>query len=315
MSIEEYFRETSTEALSAAVTAEMFALHDSGAGMRLEIAPATAFTVVAFVQLALRHPETGAGPSAPIVREFIEYVRAKFEPHAPAIALAIERGNEPQYDEPRPSGPAEIASKARRDALLEAQALIENGGFTALEKTVNDLLANEPEPSEEEKRRATDELMQKIHGSLEHSGFRRVTDEPRPATRNRVATPEEFADDLAKGLERAMSDTPRQAEPAEIEFFSGEQWTEEQRRQIRERRPPGPTINRLDPRQARGLMEFVLSRETPPTPEEILAFLDSRRAPAAAVLTCPHCGHSTPAPFENVDVYICAKCGRTVETQ
>jgi hypothetical protein len=102
--------ELSSEELLRRLTAEMVRLHDSGAGMRLEIAPETALAVVAYVQLALRHPQANLGPSARLVEQFIEYVRAKFEPHAPAITEAIRRGNEPEYDTPRepyePSGPA-----------------------------------------------------------------------------------------------------------------------------------------------------------------------------------------------------------------
>jgi hypothetical protein len=156
-------------------------LHDSGAGMRLEVSPAHAFAVVAFVQLGLRHPDASANASAPLAREFTEYVRAKFEPHAPAIAEAIRRGNDPEHD------------------------------------------------------------------------------------------------------------TPRQAT-----------------------RDPSPRIDGLIDR-GRGLMEFISASETPRTPEEIVAFMDSRRDPAPLILTCPHCGWSTPAPFEKVDLYICANCGRTVD--
>jgi hypothetical protein len=88
-----------SEELLRRLTAEMVRLHDSGAGMRLDIAPETAFAVVACVQLALRHPQANLGHSARLVEQFIEYVRAKFEPHAPAIAEAIRRGNDPVFDE------------------------------------------------------------------------------------------------------------------------------------------------------------------------------------------------------------------------
>jgi DNA-directed RNA polymerase subunit RPC12/RpoP len=167
-----------SEELLARVTAEMIELRDSGAGVRLEIEPAAAFAVVACVQLALRHPHANLGPSAALVHEFIELVRAKFEPHAPAIALAIERGDLPQYDTPRGS--------------------------------------------------KVDELI----------------------------------------------------------------------------------------RRGQGLMEFILASETPPTAEEIVAFMDSRRDPLRPVLTCPYCGHSyiVEPPLAKIDLYICAKCGRTVET-
>lgn len=83
-----------------AVTAEMRALHFHRAGMRLDVEPAVAFAVVAMCQLGLRHPQVN-GPAAQRAQEFIEYVRAKFEVAAPAIAEAIRRGNDAASDDPR----------------------------------------------------------------------------------------------------------------------------------------------------------------------------------------------------------------------
>lgn len=37
--------------------------------------------------------------------------------------------------------------------------------------------------------------------------------------------------------------------------------------------------------------------------------------PPELLLKCPHCGFEEPAPFAHVDLYICANCGRTVETE
>lgn len=89
----------SAEELLRALTAEMQQLHDSGAGMRLELHPGTAFAVVAMCQLGLRHPGTVNNASSDLVRDFIQYVRGKFLPYAPAIAEAISRGNNPAHDE------------------------------------------------------------------------------------------------------------------------------------------------------------------------------------------------------------------------
>jgi hypothetical protein len=194
-------KELTSEDLLRRLTAEMIELKTSGAGMRLEIAPETAFAVVACVQLALRHPHANLGPAADLVRDFIEYVRAKFEGHAPAIAEAIRRGNEPEHDPPREQRPSTIINR-----IPELKG-----------KIVEVLGTLEPE-----------------------------------------------------------HDTPRQAEPST-------------------------------------LIEFLATRKEPATPEDILEFLNTHHAPAA-VLTCPHCGWSMPAPFEKVDLFICAKCGRTVET-
>jgi hypothetical protein len=90
------FSKLSESELLEALTAEMRALYEKRAGMRLEIEPSVAFSVVAMCQLGLRHPQAGAGASADLVREFIEYTRAKFEPLAPAVSEAIRRGKHDQ---------------------------------------------------------------------------------------------------------------------------------------------------------------------------------------------------------------------------
>lgn len=91
-------KELSSEELLRDLTAEMLMLRQAEVGMRLEISSEHSFAVVAACQLALRHPNY-TGPSRELVEQFVEYVRAKFAPHAPAIAEAIRRGNEPVYDE------------------------------------------------------------------------------------------------------------------------------------------------------------------------------------------------------------------------
>jgi hypothetical protein len=90
------FSTLSESELLQAVTAEMRALYANRIGMRLEIEPSVAFSVVAMCQLGLRHPQAGAGANANLVREFIEYTRAKFEALAPAVSEAIRRGKHDQ---------------------------------------------------------------------------------------------------------------------------------------------------------------------------------------------------------------------------
>ena len=97
----EILSELTREELFRELTTEMMQLHASRAGMRLEIEPAVAFSVVAHVQLGLRHPDVQGTASAKLAEEFVEYVRAKFEPYAPAIAEAIRRGGDPDYDDER----------------------------------------------------------------------------------------------------------------------------------------------------------------------------------------------------------------------
>lgn len=101
------FSKLSESELLEALTAEMRSLHANRIGMRLEIEPSVAFSVVAMCQLGLRHPQAGAGAGANRVREFIEYARAKFEPFAPAVSEAIRRGDDSAHDhEPREQAPA-----------------------------------------------------------------------------------------------------------------------------------------------------------------------------------------------------------------
>jgi len=107
-----------SEELERRVVEEMRALNESGAGMRLELHPAAAFAIVAFCQLALRHPQAAEYESAANVKRFIEYVRAKFEPHAPAIALAIERGNDPEHDTPRDRDAFTERSRQARENII-----------------------------------------------------------------------------------------------------------------------------------------------------------------------------------------------------
>lgn len=98
MSAERLYSHLTGDQLLAKLTREMLHLHDSGAGMRLEVHPAAAFAVVAMCQLGMKHPGTLTNQSRHLVEEFIEYTRAKFEPYAPAIAEAISRGNNPEHD-------------------------------------------------------------------------------------------------------------------------------------------------------------------------------------------------------------------------
>lgn len=108
-----------SEELLRKLTAEILELHHSGAAMRLDIDPATAFGVVSMCQVALRHPALDiSGPSGELVRGFIELVRSKFEPHAPAIALAIERGNDPRHDTRPEAPPRDLHVKQDEDGFL-----------------------------------------------------------------------------------------------------------------------------------------------------------------------------------------------------
>lgn len=228
--------ELGSEQLLVRVTAEMRHLHDSGAGMRLEIEPAVAFAVVAMVQLALRHPES-QGASAEMAGGFVELVRRKFEPHAPAIAEAIRRGNDQQHDEPGQAEPEE------RNQIISRRImdLRERGEPVNRVTLANELMKN-------------GEL--KAVGGLTYL----------------VTLPEAPAPEVSPRMDGLIH-------------------------------------------RGQGLMDFILASETPRTPEEIVAFMDSRREPAAIILTCPYCGHSESAPFTKVDIYICAKCGRTVEIE
>lgn len=120
-----------SEELQRRVLAEMRALDTSGAGLSLEIGCPTAFAIVAFCQLALRHPAAAQYDAAAHVTRFIDYVRAKFEPHAPAIAEAIRRGNDPQHDTPREPEPPEMEQeRALLRRLLNSRDPLENARLT-----------------------------------------------------------------------------------------------------------------------------------------------------------------------------------------
>lgn len=84
--------------LLAMVTQEMIDLEACGALMPLEMSPESAFVVVAMCQLGLRHPAFHGSRFADLARAFVKYVEVKFRCHAPAVAEAIRRGNDPQYD-------------------------------------------------------------------------------------------------------------------------------------------------------------------------------------------------------------------------
>lgn len=90
--------ELSNDNLLSALTAEMQQLAQQEVGVRLDVHPEVAFAVVAMLQLALRHPDAGAGPTGVLVRSFIDLVKGKFAPF-PAISEALRRGDNSQYDE------------------------------------------------------------------------------------------------------------------------------------------------------------------------------------------------------------------------
>lgn len=62
-----------------------------------------AVTLVAQLQLALRHPEN-KGPTTGIVRTFIKSMIAAMEHSEPAIGPILRKGDNPEHDVPRQEG-------------------------------------------------------------------------------------------------------------------------------------------------------------------------------------------------------------------
>ncbi len=89
--------ELSNDDLLRGIQEEMLLLRQEEVGVRLEISPEMAFAACAMLQLALRHPEAAAGPSAALVRDVIQIIAKKFAPF-PAIYEAIRRGDLREYD-------------------------------------------------------------------------------------------------------------------------------------------------------------------------------------------------------------------------
>lgn len=85
------------EELFRVALAEIEALHNSRAGVRLELTPLAAFQLVAGLQVALRHPHVPVAVAAAL-RDVAGKVEAKFQPY-PATAEIIKRGWHKQFDE------------------------------------------------------------------------------------------------------------------------------------------------------------------------------------------------------------------------
>jgi hypothetical protein len=230
-------QELTAEELEARVSAEMIELHKAGAGVRLDIPPFVAFTVVSMMQLALRHPDIDPGEPRDAALQFIEQMRQKFErANSPAIAEAIRRGNEPEHDTP--------------NEAEEERALLSR-------------LLNSRDPLENARLVFTHEKHRMI--------FQRIMDlHERGEPVDRVS----LANELMKNGEL----------------------------------------------QAVGGLAYLVTLydKKPATPEEILEQLSKQSADKSRViLTCPFCGYAQMAPesLAKIDLYICAGCGRTVETE
>ena len=87
------------EQLLQASTEEIKKLHDSGAGVRVEMSPVEAFQILGLLQLALRHP--GVQNDRDSVREagirIAKQIEDKFAKY-PATAEAMRRGWHAEYD-------------------------------------------------------------------------------------------------------------------------------------------------------------------------------------------------------------------------
>ena len=88
------------EELMADSTAEITALTESGAGVRLEINVVEAYQLTAVLQLALRHPRFAEHDQVyETTVKIAKFLEGKFAPY-PATAEVIRRGWHREYDEP-----------------------------------------------------------------------------------------------------------------------------------------------------------------------------------------------------------------------
>jgi hypothetical protein len=326
------------EELLKRLTAEMIALDTSGAGMRLDIGCPTAFAVVACVQLALRHPHANLGPSADLVRDFIEYVRAKFEPHAPAIALAIERGNDPQQNTPRE--PA-TQDEAAEQVMGKVHGALESVGLKRAAESRFDLPTNCYSCGAPLEGGATihrtgcemQDLIERAFPPRQAEPFVRVIEQEakvedagisirfRPNEPYRDLTPPRQAEPAEMEQERALLsrllNSRDPLENARLTFgFDKHQIIFQRIMDLHERGEPVDRValaNELMKNgelQAIGGLAYLVTLYEPPqydTPRQ------ATRDPFDGFLNCPYCGFSQPAPLEKVDLYICGACGRTVD--
>ena len=89
------------DALLRALTAELAALEESGAGLPFVFRPIEAFYLLALLQLALRHPGALDGPVAVVGRALAENLEQRLGRGGPAIAEVARRGWRPECDLPR----------------------------------------------------------------------------------------------------------------------------------------------------------------------------------------------------------------------
>lgn len=87
--------------LLRALTAELTALEESGAGLPLVFHPIEAFYLLALLQLALRHPGVLDGVVATFGRSLAENLEERLGRGGPAITEVARRGWQPQHDLPR----------------------------------------------------------------------------------------------------------------------------------------------------------------------------------------------------------------------
>lgn len=75
---------------------EMLALEEEGRTLTLHLDSTTAFTIIAHLQLALRHPGT-KGKAPAITTNFINQIAKSFADQ-PACLEVIKKGFDPEYD-------------------------------------------------------------------------------------------------------------------------------------------------------------------------------------------------------------------------
>ena len=90
------------EELGERFLVELKALHESGAGLRLELSPAQAWYVLSIMQLALRHPtfQTDNQQQAAAVRAIAGDIESRLCNGRPAMAEMARLGWDSAFDVP-----------------------------------------------------------------------------------------------------------------------------------------------------------------------------------------------------------------------
>jgi hypothetical protein len=76
---------------------EIMDLHQRGAAVELSLTPVAAFTLMGYLQLAMRHPGAQERASKGVILAIMGHIR-RFFAGSPAVLEVIRRGDDPAHD-------------------------------------------------------------------------------------------------------------------------------------------------------------------------------------------------------------------------